>query len=288
MAVMNKNDFKIPSTEHLITFLTVSECLNATHAADTLGRTQSAISVQIKKLESFLGVPLFARQSRGMVLTEHGRELVPAAKRAVNELRSISSMFRPALKGLIRVGIPDDYSETILEKVISDFSARHPGVEIFTRCGCTSTFPDAISRQELDIAVYSSPELSDKDVFAVEHNVWIAAESFEHDDEQPVPLALIIRDCGWRTIPTDALASINREWRIAYTSENFSNLKSAVRAGLAVAVLPQCLVESGMRILNGSDGFPPLPKSKRGLLIGDHAPVELTYAMSDVIAKSIG
>lgn len=284
---MNLINIKVPATEHLVTFLTVSQCRNVTHAADSLGRTQSAISVQIRKLEDLLGVQLFDRQSRGMVLTKHGSELVPVATRAIAELQKINDMFQPALEGIIRVGIPDDYSEAILEKVITEFSERHPAVEIFTRCGCTSKFPDAIRRMELDMAVYSGPEQFNADVFAIEKNVWAVADSFELDDDQPVPLALIVRECGWRTIPTDALASVNRLWKIAYTSENFSSLKSAIRAGLAVGVLPHCLVESGMRTLNGSDGFPPLPESRRGLIIGDHAPVELAAAMSEAIENSI-
>jgi len=222
-----------------------------------------------------------------MMLTEYGRELVPVAKRTVGELHCIKNMFQPELKGLIRLGIPDDYSETILEKVISEFSARHPAVEIFTRCGCTTKFPEAIRRKELDLAVYSSPELLETDVFAIEKNVWVASELFELDDNEPVPLALIIRDCGWRTIPTDALTSVNRTWRIAYTSENFSNLKSAIRTGLAIGVLPHCLVDTGMRVLTASDGLPALPISKRGLIVGDHAPVTLARAMSEAIENSL-
>lgn len=284
---MNKNNIKLPVTDHLVTFLAVSECRNVSLAADSLGRTQSAISVQIRKLEDLLGVQLFDRQSRGMILTRYGNELVPVVKRAVRELECISDMFHPALEGVIRVGIPDDYSETILEKVITEFSERHPAVEIFTRCGCTSKYPDAIRRMELDMAVCSGPEILDIDVLAIEKNVWAVADSFELDDDQPIPLALLVRDCGWRTIPTDALASVSRVWKIAYTSENFSSLKSAIRAGLAVGVLPQCLVESGMRILDASDGFPPLPESRRGLIIGDHAPVELAAAMSVAIENSI-
>ena len=107
---MNKidNNHKVPTVEHLITFLAVSERQNVSHAADSLGRTQSAISVQIRKLEDLLDVQLFERQSRGMTLTRYGSELVPVAKRAIRELQGIIDMFHPALAGLIRVGIPDD------------------------------------------------------------------------------------------------------------------------------------------------------------------------------------
>ena len=286
MTVMNNMNIKVPTTDHLISFLAVSECQNVSHAADSLGRTQSAISVQLRKLEDLLGVQLFDRQSRGMVLTRHGNELLPIAKRTVRDLECIGDMFNPKLEGLIRVGIPDDYSESVLERVITEFNKRHPAVEIFTQSGCTSNFPAAIRRMELDIAVYSGPDILDRNVFAVEKNVWTVSDHFMLAANQPVPLALIVRDCGWRTIPTDALERVNRAWKIAYTSENFSSLKSAIRAGLAVGVLPLCQVESGMRVLNMSEGFPPLPDSRRGLIIGDHAPVELAAAMSDAIEKA--
>lgn len=284
---MQENELNVPSSEHLITFLTVSECLNVTHAADRLGRTQSAISVQIRKLEEFLDTRLFERQSRGMVLTDDGCKLIPVAKRAVGELQRVGALFRQKLEGRIRVGIPDDYSESILEKVVTEFAQRHPAVEIFTRSGCTSKFPEAIRRMELDMAVHSGPDIDDADVIAEEKNVWAAADTFEFDQNAPVPLALLIRECAWRTIPTDALDKAKIDWKVAYASENFTSIKAAIRAGLAIGVLPTCLVETGMRLLDRREGFPPLPVSRRGLIIGNHAPSALAEAMTNAIQFAI-
>lgn len=284
---MNKTELTLPSSEHLITFLTVTECRNITHAADQLGRTQSAISVQIKKLEEFLGARLFERQSRGMSLTEDGLKLIPVAKRAVGELRQAGELFRRKLAGRIRIGIPDDYAETVLEKVVTEFAGRHPAVEIFARSGCTSKFPEAVRRKELDMAVHSGADIADAEVIAEERNVWAASDAFVIDDGAPVPLALLIRECGWRRIPTDALDMAKKDWKIAYASENFTSIKSAIRAGLAIGALPACLVETGMRTLGKREGFPSLPVSRRGLIVGDHAPPELAEAMSDAIRSAI-
>ncbi|NNE21393.1 MAG: LysR family transcriptional regulator [Rhizobiales bacterium] len=284
---MHKNEHNLPASEHLVTFLTVTECQNITHAGDRLGRTQSAISVQIRKLEEFVETRLFERQSRGMVLTDDGRKLIPVARRAVAELDRVAALFRQKLEGRIRLGIPDDYSESILEKVVTEFAQRHPAVEIFTRSGCTSKFPEAIRRMELDMAVHSGPDIDDADVIAEEQNVWAAADTFEVGPGAAVPLALLIRECSWRTIPTDALDKARKDWKVAYASENFTSIKAAIRAGLAVGVLPACLVEPGMRVLGKRDGFPPLPVSRRGLLVGKHAPSALAEAMSEAIQTAI-
>ena len=93
----------------LRTFLAVAEKRNVTRAADALGRTQSAVSVQLRKLESALSTKLFQRQARGMALTEAGHALVPAARRALDELDRIGDLFSAPLSGRLRVGIPDDY-----------------------------------------------------------------------------------------------------------------------------------------------------------------------------------
>ena len=139
--------------EGLRSFLAVAQAGNLTQAAADLGRTQSAVSVQIRKLEERLAVSLFARQARGMALTEAGERLLPAARRALAELGRIGALFSEPLSGRIRVGFPDDYGVPILERVLAAFAARHPAVEVSVHCGFSVGFPEAIRRKELDLAL---------------------------------------------------------------------------------------------------------------------------------------
>lgn len=280
---MNQTERYQLSSELLRTFLTVAESGNVTRAAALLGRTQSAISVQIRKLEEALSTRLFERQARGMVLTEDGRALVPSARRAITEIHRICTQFARPLRGRIRVGIPDDYDEMILERVLADFGRRHPEVEIYARSGCTAGFPNAVAAGDLDVAVSSGADIRPEDAFHSEPTIWAAGTDFALPPDAAVPLACLDRQCWWRDIPTDALDGISRPWKRAYVSASFASIKAAIRAGLAVGILPFGAVDRSMRVLGANDGFPALPPTRRTLLCGKTAPASLTEAMVEAI-----
>lgn len=275
------------SSGHLRTFLSVVESGNVTHAAAALGRTQSTISVQIRQLEETLNVQLFKRQARGVQLTEEGRKLLPAARRTLEELQRVGDLFGDPLRGRIRVGIPDDYDDTVMEKLLATFSERHPEVEIFARSGCTSKFPEAISLNKLDLAVCSGRNMPTGEPLSTEPNVWAAAERLELEKDAPVPLAILDRACWWRELPTLALAEARRPWTLAYSSESFASMRAAIRAGLAVGVMPRNCLEPSMKVLTARDGFPPLPASVRVILTGAEAPADLAAAMSEAIHAAV-
>ncbi len=146
-----------PNSEQLKSFVVIAECGNLSHAAERLCRTQSAISVQLRKLEESLNVSLFERQARGMALNANGKKLLPVAQRALAEMRQAGALFEEPLQGRIRVGIPDDFDDNILERALAGFSRNHPGVEIITHSGCTSGFRGDLEQGVLDVAVCSGP-----------------------------------------------------------------------------------------------------------------------------------
>jgi len=276
---MNKSE-RMASNSHLLrTFITVAECNNLTRAAELLGRTQSAISVQAKSLEDMLEVSLFVRQSKGITLTAEGEKLLPVARKIVHELMQAGTMFDDPLRGNIRVGIPDDYAETLLESVLVQFACLHPEVEVTARFGCTSKFPDAIQKNKLDVAIASDPDAKHSNRINPEPNVWLVSPKMQLEQMDTVPLAILDRDCSWRTFGSDALSSAGRDWRIAYASENFTGVMAAVRSGLAVSVLPKLLKDQTMVELGIKDGFPPMPPTERAIISSDYAPQDITKAM---------
>jgi DNA-binding transcriptional LysR family regulator len=284
---MNKIERSISDGELLRSFLVIAESGNLTRAAERLHRTQSAISVQLRKLEDGLGASLFKRHVRGMRLTAQGETLLPVARQAVAELERVAQLFREPLRGRIRVGIPDDFDETVLEHVLAAFAARNPGVEVIAISGCTSGYLEAVHRGELDIAVHSGPDLPSGAVLSTEPTVWACSQDYLIAPDEPVQLAILDRDCWWRDLPTAALAKAGREWRVAYQSASFPGLRAAVRAGLAVAPLPQRSIEPGMRVMAAKEGMPDLPKSFRSMVISEQAPKGLAEAMADSIRSSI-
>ncbi len=276
------------SSEWLRSFLAVAEAGNVTHAAERLGRTQSAISVQIRKLEEGVSARLFARQARGMVLTEEGQRLLPVAQRTLSELGRIAELFSHPLSGRIRVGIPDDYSIAVLERVLAAFAVRHPGVEVSVRSGFSIGFPDAVKRGELDLAVYTAApgERLGKPLLR-EQTVWAAEATLSIAEDEPVPLALFDRACWWRDAAIEAMERAGRPYRVAYSSESVAGVKAAIGAGLAVGVLSASAVDGAMRVLGEGDGFPALPRSSLVLLIGDTAAQSVAQEMERAIRAAL-
>ncbi len=281
---MNKMERLLKSADLLRTFVVVAERENITHAADVLGRTQSAISVQVSKLEETLEVRLFDRKARGMTLTSDGDALLPVARKIMRELESVGTLFQDPLQGRIRVGIPHDYADAILEAALVEFSRRHPLVEVSAQFGCTATFPEEVRRGVLDVAVVSDTSLPGFHTLGTERNVWAASSNMQIDTDQPTPLAVLDRrSCGWSRLAPDALDSIGREWRLAYASESFAGVKAAIRSGLAIGALPEALMEPGMIALTEIDGFPDLGRTARGAITSRDAPENLATAMIEAI-----
>ena len=285
---MNENERLPLSSEWLRSFLAVAEAGNVTHAAERLGRTQSAISVQIRKLEEGISARLFARQARGMVLTEEGQRLLPAARRALNELGRIGELFSRPLKGRVRVGIPGDYSVEVLERVLAGFAERHPGVEVSVRSGFSVSFPEAVRRQELDMAVYTATpgEPLGKPLLQ-EETLWVAARAFSVTDDEPVPLALFERACWWRDAAIEAMERAGRRYRVAYSSESVAGVKAAIGAGLAVGVLSACSLDGSLRVLSEEEGFLPLPQSTLVFLVGKAAEQSVAQEMERAIRTAL-
>jgi len=288
MFIINMNDASIVDSDLLVTFLAVADHRNVTHAANALGRTQSAISIQIRKLEERLGASLFQRQPRGVTLTEEGQRLVPAARRVAQELGSIGAMFAEPLTGRLRLGIPGDYNVTALEAVLAAFAARHPGVEVSVHSGYSIGYPAAIRSGDLDLALYTAHPGEDiGEVLLAEDTVWAAGERYRFDPREPVPLALFERQCWWHDIAVKAMEQARQSYRIAYSSENAVGVMAAISAGLAVGVLNESAVTDGMRRLAGPACFSPLPQSRLLLLEGDRIPADLSAAMKDALRAAV-
>lgn len=274
----------LPDSDLLRSFLTVAQHGNLTRAADTLGRTQSAVSVQIKRLETVLAARLFERQARGMVLTDAGERLLPAASRILADLERVGTMFAEPLAGRVRIGIPDDYGTTILQDILNRFARSHPQVEVTVRCGFSARFPAALRRNRLDVAVYAADdtEQAGETIFE-ERAVWAAGESWTNPNDEAVPLALFDRDCWWRDVVLETLDKADRPYRIAFSSESVWGVKAAIAGGLAVGMLAESTLERGMRVLGKSQGFPDLPPSRLVLAQAPKAGGDATDAMAAAV-----
>ncbi|MEM9477424.1 MAG: LysR family transcriptional regulator [Pseudomonadota bacterium] len=274
-----KNE-RMAHPEQLRSFLTIAEMGNLTLASGRLNRTQSAVSAQIKNLEQDLGVQLFSRVAKGMVLSRQGEQFLPHAKAALSSMDALKTLFKDPLSGVVRVGIPDDFEDGRLERVLVDFAQEHPDVEVNVSSGCSQGFAEAIERNELDIAVASGPTFLDGVRLYEENLVWARAKEAASDPEGPVPLAVVDHGCWFARVPKGALMKAGKPYRVAFSSGSFASICASVEAGLAVSMLPERVLTEGMAVLGESDGFPKLPKLRRTILHNDLSPAMVLDAMS--------
>lgn len=264
----------------LRSFVLIAEGGSFTRAAQVVGRTQSAVSMQIRRLEETLGQPLLVRGARGVEPTRHGLWLLERARRMLALNDEIHATFRtPAVAGVVRLGSPDDYALRWLPGILARFAASHPAVEVEVICAPSNELVERLGEGELDLTLISEGnEPSGAEVEWLWRGPlhWVGTE--EAARQRPVPLALARGGCSWRRAATTALDASGMAWRMAYTAASLSGCLAIVLAGLAVTVSMPVPLPDGLRRLGAEEGLPPLPDFAIGLLRGPGSAVEAALA----------
>jgi DNA-binding transcriptional LysR family regulator len=242
----------------LRSFLAVADSGSVTIAAARLFRTQSAVSLQIKRLEESLGQPLFIRQARGVVLTPRGEQLVPYARKvaALLDQAAIALREKP-LVGPVRVGIPDEYSSTVLPRALAAFDERHEGVDVSVRVDHSSAQMRALEADDIDLAViYDWEYVQEGEVLCIDPTVWVTSITHQQHLRRPVPVAVYFRSDWSREYAEGGLARQRIDWRTAWSCDMAGGFRVAVQNGMAVAPLSRSTIPPGCRELTAEDGFP--------------------------------
>ncbi len=248
-------------------FVAVVDAGSLSAAAPLLHRSQSAVSMQLQKLEEAVGRPVLLRGPRHLELTPSGQELLGFARRML-ELHSeaLTALNGPQLGGRLRFGVPDDYAAGYLTPLLRSFANRHAGVEIELVCEQSTALIPQVQRGELDLALVSQDKPGRGTHLFDEPLVWVGAAQHEAWRREPLPVAVYESGSMARR---DALAALNaqrRGYRIVYHSASLAGQLAAVESGLAVAVLTRCSVPPGLQILGDKQGLPPLPTMAVALL----------------------
>lgn len=272
----------------LRTFVAVAETGNFTRAGSRAGRTQSAVSMQIKKLEAIVGGALFERGSRGVMLTRRGGDLIESARRIVGMLdETAAAMWAPPLDGPVRIGIPEEYGLSILSRALSAFSRRHPQVEVTVRYAHSAAQVEALAAGELDLAVvFEWLDLGGGEVLMQDPTVWVTSMQHAAHEERPVPIALYSRD-GWcRDFAMRSLEQRGLAHRVAYMSDTTGGLKLAVTSGLAIAPISRSNIPEGCRELTSADGFDGVDSSNVVLRRNPLSTSEAIDGMAEAIREA--
>ncbi len=246
----------------LRSFVSVVETGSVTETARRLGRTQPAITLQMKRLEELTGRVLFKEDSRRPVLTVDGDMVLTYAKSILkmhDEL--LARLSSPDIEGHVILGTPDLYAAYLLPSILALFRQAFPRIQVELRCSLSTPLVGLVHRGEVDIALVTRmPGFSGGEVVRQEQLIWVEGEGHNVHRTEPVPLALLPPGNIYREYAIEGLERAGRKWRIACVSESVGGLQAAVFAGMAVTVLCKSALVHGMRQIGIHEYFPPLPK----------------------------
>src|SRR5690606_30595891 len=234
--------------DQLQTFVAIADTGSFTRAANEVHRTQSAVSMQMRRLEERIGKPLFQKDGRTNRLTEEGERLLSYARRMLRLNRETLAAFDDtSLEGQVRIGSPDDYADRFLPEIMGRFARSNPRVELSVVCEPTINLAELVRRGQLDIALVTQCEdVRPAEIVRHEPLLWVTSANHWVHEEGVLPMAFGRPTCQWRRSACDVLAQMNREYRVLFTSWSATVIIAAVLSGLAVSVLPECALRPGM------------------------------------------
>lgn len=255
--------FKNLPMDVLRSFVTVAELRGFTQAGELLGRSQPAISLQIKRLEDIAGSPLLKRSGQQLDLTQSGRILFDYAKKilAMND-EALSRLIKPTVSGRIHFGIPSEFATTLLPKIVGRFAQSYPSVTLEVTCDLSKN----LLRGKLDkpfdliLALHNDPGALRNDLLKVEELVWVTSTDHQAHLQPVVPLIAAPEGCIYRNRGVQALNHASQSWRIVYTIPDLTGIQAAIEEGLGVTVLAKSTVPNNLQIIKPSEKFPKLGK----------------------------
>jgi len=271
----------------LRSFVAIAETGVLGLAAARVGRSQSALSMQMQKLEAIVEQPLLYRTGRGVTLTAAGKRLLV---RAVELLRkhdeALAELRGKQLSGLLRFSCPDDYAVVFLPYLLQRFASLYPAVQLEVSCAPTPRLRELLARHAVDLALVSvTGDPEGVDVIRHEPLVWVAQRGGAAASMDPLPLALGAPDALDHLLPKQALDAAGRAYRLAYASSSLSGLIGMARSGQAVIVLTRTAVPDDLEILTPDQGLPELPSVGVTLAFDRDEPTALTAAFADHVRR---
>jgi len=285
-------------TALLRTFIVLAETRNFTHAAKKVGRTQSATSMQIARLEDQLGCRLFLRDKRSVALTPDGERLLGYARQMIGLNDAMIGRFRePDIRGNIRFGSPEDFATSYLPGILARFTRAHPQVGLNVTCDLTLKLIHDFEKNKYDlIVIKQAPGALHPGARPLwrERLIWAGGDAAVKRMRfarlvrtlAMLPLALSPPPCVYRQRAIDALDAAGVRWKATYTSPSFAGVLAAVKAGLGYTILPRAMLPADLVALGPEQGWPRLPDAELCLLArpGSSAAVDAlaTYIQEQV------
>ena len=255
-------------TDALAAFVAVIDHGGFTAAAEHIGKTQAAVSLMLSRLEDRLGKRLIERSRRGVSLTQAGELLIGYARR-IRDLEDEALFALGDEKTTrIRVGMPDDYLESIGSLLLCDGSQGQGNAQVEVICDFSYRLEQMLQDGTLDMAIISRETGRSSGVLLKQEQLhWCTHVSRHPERLAPLPLVLFPEGCRARPKAIAALDHAGLPWRIVCTSSHLQGVKAAIQMGEALTLLPATAIPHDWRILGAADGLPELETLDIALLI---------------------
>lgn len=271
------------------TFVTAIDIGSFTRAGEMVGRTPSAISLQIKRLEELTNVILFQRDARNLRLTAEGRTMAQYARRilALND-EVLANLRQPTVAGRVRLGAPHEYTASLLPEFLGKFAQSHPNVMLEVTSDLSKNLLRRQQAGEFDlvIALHEDPASGDGRRIFDEPLVWVGSADHLSHEQTPLPLVLAPPPCIYRNRMLETLGQLERPCRIVYLSSSYNGISAAVRAGIGITVMAGSTTPPGSLTLTEKDGLPSLGHLELRLHRGPGTASEALLRLEDYIAGS--
>lgn len=276
-------------TDLLRTFVAVVDMNGFTRASESLNRTQSAVSMQIKRLEGLMKAELFVRSNKGLQLTPEGDQLLDYARRlvALND-EAVAALLDRKVQGVVRFGMMEDYATDVMPQILKRFMALHPKVYIEVHSGLSANMLPMLGRQYDLVLAMHAEGAGNGEVVCKERPVWACSREMDLDRFDEVPVALYPWDCVFREWAMAALDRCGRPWRAAFHSAAISAVRAAVKEGIAVGVFKRRTLSADLRVLGPGDGFPDLPTADIVLYRSPAKRSKAAAALGDFVMEHLG
>lgn len=270
-------------------FVAVAETGGFTAAAEVVGRSQSAVSQKVLRLEELLDRRVFERTSRSLSLTREGERLLVAARKMLEFNDSLLRELRePPAVGTLRLGISEDFVPGQLPGLLARFSRLYPGVHLDLMTGLSCDLLAAHDDGRLDCVIAKKDGNAQRGrVIWREQLVWMAAGDYEADFTGTLKLVLLRAPCTYRELTVALLDSCRQDWVATCTASSLMGVQAAVAGGLGITVLGRSFVQPGMRILSPPDHWPALPLTEITLIGEQGQAAELIQPLVSFLTDSL-
>jgi len=270
-------------------FVAVVESGSFTAAAGSVGRSQSAVSQKVLRLEEIVGRRVFQRTSRSLSLTRDGERLLTAARRLLEVNDALLRELRePEARGTLRLGVADDFIPSQLPQLLARFSRIYPEVHLELMTGMSCQLLAAYDAGQLDAVIAKKDGAAQRGrVIWREPLVWLAAADYPDQPAAPVRLVLLPPPCTYRELMISALDGVRRDWQVVCTASNLMGVQAAVAGGLGVTVLGRSFALPQMQQLATPGRWPALPMSEIIVLGEDGPAAALTRPLVTFLGDSL-